>query len=121
MWKTQVRFIGAGAIGAASLWTLGKLALPVWTGLISALAADRQRRGGQGATLPITERDIPIGLVGVIIVACLVPLAALLYAFLAGGALQGLAVPLIAGAVLYTVIVGFLVAGVCGYMAGLIG
>ena len=121
VWKTQVRFIGAGAIGAASLWTLGKLALPVWNGLISALAADRQRRGGQGATLPITERDIPIGLVGVIIVACLVPLAALLYAFLAGGALQGLAVPLIAGAVLYTVIVGFLVAGVCGYMAGLIG
>src|SRR5438477_2260568 len=39
VWQHKARFIGAGAIGAAAVWTLGRLALPTWRGLASAMAA----------------------------------------------------------------------------------
>ncbi|WP_174300182.1 OPT family oligopeptide transporter [Caulobacter sp. S45] len=120
-WSHQVRFIGAGAIGASSLWTLGKLGRPVIGGIRSSLAASAKTFGGQGADLPRTERDIPLPLVGLICLLTLAPLAALLTVFLHGGPLAALTVPLVAGAVLYIVVAGFLVAAVCGFMAGLIG
>ena len=53
---------------------------------------------------------------------CLVPLAVLLYAFPSRTAcLASMAPLLIIAAIVYVVIAGFLVAAVCGYMAGLIG
>ncbi len=58
---------------------------------------------------------------GLICLLMLVPLTALLTVFLHGGPLAALTVPLVAGAVLYIVVAGFLVAAVCGFMAGLIG
>ncbi len=121
IWGTKVRFIGAGTIGIAAIWTLGKLARPVVGGVLSAMAASRKRASGSGATLPRTERDIPIGIVGLISVVCLIPLAALLAAFLQGGVLAPFMLPLVLGAIVYIVIAGFLVAAACGYMAGLIG
>jgi putative OPT family oligopeptide transporter len=51
-------------------------------------------------------------------------MAWLLHAFLAppqGAPLQAMVVPLVIGALVYVAVVGFLVAAVCGYMAGLIG
>jgi putative OPT family oligopeptide transporter len=121
VWSHQVRFIGAGAIGVAAIWTLAKLALPLWTGIAGAIAAQRRRRAGEGELLAITERDIPIGVMALISLACLVPIAVLLAVFLSGGPLGGLVVPLTIAALVYIVIAGFAVAAVCGYMAGLIG
>jgi putative OPT family oligopeptide transporter len=121
VWSHQVRFIGAGAIGIAALWSLGRLVRPVVTGIASALAASRRRRLGDAASLPRTERDLPIALVGLISLACLIPLALLLWTFLAGGPLAPLAGTLTLAAVVYVVIAGFFVAAACGYMAGLIG
>ena len=63
VWRTKVRFIGAGAIGIAAIWTLVKLIGPVINGLRGAMAAQRVRQAGEGATLPRTEQDIPIGIV----------------------------------------------------------
>ncbi|MGP6192201.1 MAG: OPT family oligopeptide transporter [Vulcanimicrobiaceae bacterium] len=121
VWAHKVRFIGAGAIGVSAIWTLAKLAAPVWNGVLAAIAASRLSAKGGTDALPRTEQDIPIGLVALISVACLVPLAGLLATFLAGGVLAPLMMPLIAGALVYIVIAGFLVATACGYMAGLIG
>jgi putative OPT family oligopeptide transporter len=120
IWRHKVRFIGAGTIGISAIWTLFKLARPVWSGVLSALAASR-RSGEAANALERTEQDIPIGIVALISVACLVPMAGLFAFFLAGGALAPLIVPLVIGGVLYTVAAGFLVAAACGYMAGLIG
>src|SRR6188474_2781860 len=39
IWRTQVRFIGAGAIAVSALWTLAKLSGPVVGGLVSTLKA----------------------------------------------------------------------------------
>ncbi len=121
VWSHQVRFIGAGAIGVAALWSLGRLVRPVVGGVSAALAASRQRRGPNAAAMPITEQDLPIALVGLIGLACLIPLAAMLWAFLSGGALAPLAPALTLAAIVYVVIAGFFVAAACGYMAGLIG
>src|SRR5437667_4998255 len=72
-WSTKVRFVGAGAIGVSAIWTLLKLVKPVASGLASAMAASRARKAGKADTLPITERDIPIGIVGLITLACMLP------------------------------------------------
>jgi putative OPT family oligopeptide transporter len=121
VWSHQVRFIGAGAIGVAALWSLGRLARPVAAGVASALAASRRRRLGETQEEPRTERDLPIGIVALISVGCLIPLAILLANFLAGGRLVPIAGWLTLAAVIYVVIAGFFVAAACGYMAGLIG
>ncbi len=121
VWSHQVRFVGAGAIGAAAIWTLGTLAKPVWGGVASAIAASRRRADASGGEIARTERDIPIALVGIISLACLIPLGVLLATFLKGSVLAPQAGPLVAGAIAYIVVAGFLVAAACGYMAGLIG
>jgi putative OPT family oligopeptide transporter len=121
VWSHQVRFIGAGAIAVSAVWTLVKLAAPLWTGISSAIAAQRRRDAGEGALLSRTEQDMPIGAMAVISLICLVPIAVILANFLAGGPLGGLVVPLTVAALLYIVVAGFAVAAVCGYMAGLVG
>ncbi len=124
VWKSQVKLIGAGAIAGAAVWTLGKLALPVWRGLLSAIAASsRARAAGDGPT-PRTEQDMPIWIVGLVCLGCLAPMAWLLHAFLnvpAGAPVHDMIAPLVIGGVAYIAIAGFAVAAVCGYMAGLIG
>ena len=120
-WSTQVRFVGAGTIGVAAIWTLGKLVKPVVSGLASAMAANRARKGGTLHTLPRTEHDIPIGVVGLVMVACFVPIAFLLNYFSGTTGLGEHAPALIVGGLLYIVVMSFLVSTVCGYMAGLIG
>jgi putative OPT family oligopeptide transporter len=121
VFHVQVRFVGAGAIGVAALWSLGRLARPVVGGVISSLAASRARAAGGNDALPITERDIPFNIVITISVLCLLPLAVLLGAFLVGTPIASAAVPLVIGGLVYIVIAGIFVAAVCGYMAGLIG
>ncbi len=46
IWRTQVRFIGAGAIAVAAIYTLAKLAKPVVGGLVSTLASSRAQATG---------------------------------------------------------------------------
>src|ERR1041384_2681162 len=120
-WSGKVRYIGAGAIGISAIWTLMKLAGPLISGLVSAMAASRARKAGKGDTLPITERDIPIGIVGVVTLACMLPIGWLLGWFGSTSGLGDHLPTLIIGGVVYIVLMSFFVSAVCGYMAGLIG
>ena len=120
-WSTKVRFVGAGAIGVSAIWTLLKLVKPVTRGLAGAMAASRARKAGKADTLPITERDIPIGIVGLVTLICMLPIAWLL-AYLGNTSGLGAHVAtLTIGGVAYIVLMSFFVSAVTGYMAGLIG
>ncbi|MGH8091514.1 MAG: OPT family oligopeptide transporter [Rudaea sp.] len=120
-WSHYVRFVGAGAIGVAAIWTLAKLVKPVVGGLSSAMRASRARKEGTLASMPRTEHDMPIGTVGLISLACLVPVGWLLWHFATVSGLGEHAVLLAIGGVVFVIVLSFLVSAVCGYMAGLIG
>ena len=119
VFKNDVRFVGAGAIAIAAIWTLLKLIAPIVKGIVDALASARARR--EGVTVDITERDIPFPIVGGTIVFMLLPIGLLLWDFVHGTALSGTAGGIIAATVLFIFIIGMVIAAVCGYMAGLIG
>jgi putative OPT family oligopeptide transporter len=121
VWSHQVRFIGAGTIGATAVWTLIKLIKPVAIGLHSAMVASRVRQAGLAATLPRTERDVPIGIVAGVTLLCMLPIGWLLGSFSVASGLGSHAVILVAGGIVYIALMSFVVAAVCGYMAGLIG
>lgn len=119
VFSSQVRFFGAGVIGVAAVWTLLRIAGPVVGGIRSAMAASKARHSGHA--LALEERDLPISGVALGSLAMLVPIAVLLWSVIAGGPLAGSEVVLIAGAVVFVVVFGLMIAAVCGYMAGLIG
>lgn len=120
VWAREVRFMGAGVIGVAAIWTLIKLAGPLIGGLTSALAANARRKHGE--VLDRTEQDIPINIVAGLSVVCLVGIAAILAVFAQGNpTLASSTVLLVGGGLVYVIVIGFAVAAICGYMAGLIG
>ena len=119
--REKVRFVGAGAIGVAAVWTLLKVIGPIFKGIVGALASARARRAGGAESVPLTERDIPITIVGGVIILSMLPIGLLLAAFGTAdpiatnpGATLGLSI-------VYVLIMGVVIAAVCGYMAGLIG
>ena len=123
VFRQKVRFIGAGTIGVAAIWTLLKVIGPIVRGIAAALSANSTRKSaGDGMdSLPLTERDLPVGIVFGTILALMVPIAALLWWFAQGGPIEpslGLVVML---SVLYVLVAGIMIASVTGYMAGLIG
>ena len=121
IFRQKIRFIGAGTIGVAAIWTLLRVIGPIVKGVTAAIAANRARSGAGMESLDLTERDIPIGIVGGTILAAMVPIALLLADFAVGGPVaNALGLTLIAS-VLYVLVAGIIIASVCGYMAGLIG
>ncbi len=116
----QVRFLGAGVIGAAAIWTMGKLARPLWRGMASAIASSKARKV-EGTVLAIEEQDLSVGWLGIIVALVALPIAALLWYFASQGPLAPLALSLAGGFYLYVLVMGAFVAAICGYMAGLIG
>src|SRR5438105_248551 len=116
IWRTQVRFIGAGVIAVAAIYTLGRLSKPVVGGLVSTLRASRAVATGDDR-----DRDIPPSWIYVLTAACLVIAAWLAFTFARSTVLAPNALRLTLIAVPFVLIIGFVIAGVCGYMAGLIG
>jgi putative OPT family oligopeptide transporter len=115
IWAGKVRFIGAGAIALAAIWTLGGLARPVIQGLISSLSVSHAKaRAGDER-----ERDLSPAWVILLSGVCLAISGLLVWQFAAAAGLEPLKLTL--AAVIAILVLGFLVAAICGYMAGLIG
>jgi putative OPT family oligopeptide transporter len=117
IWLHKVRFIGAGTIAVAAIWTLTKLAGPVVRGVISTMAASRSA-GGAADTRDVDMSPFWIGL---ITVGCLIVIVYLLRVFLGDTPLAVEAWRLTITTLPFIFVGGFLVAAICGYMAGLIG
>ena len=122
VFRSEVRLIGAGAIGVAAIYTLLKVIGPIISGISSALRANAARKtAGNMEALELTERDLPIGVVGGSILLLMVPIMLLLAKLGAGGPVEGaLGISLFASTI-YILIAGIAIASVTGYMAGLIG
>ena len=116
IWRTQVRFIGAGAIAVAAIYTLARLAKPVVGGLVSTLAASRATEREDDR-----DRDLSPGWIMILTVMCLLIAGWLAFTFARSTVLAPSAITLTLIAVPFVLIGGFLIAGICGYMAGLIG
>lgn len=116
IWRTQVRFIGAGAIAIAAIYTLARLAKPVVGGLVSTLASSRTTEREDDL-----DRDLPPSWIIILTIACLLLAGYLAFTFARSTVLAGSAVTLTLIAIPFVLIGGFLIAGICGYMAGLIG
>ena len=119
--RMKARMVGAGAIGVAAIWTLLKIIGPIIAGIRSSLVASRERKAGRADQLPLTERDMPIGIVTGVILLSMIPIGLLLYAFGNTAPISGNATATVGISIIYILIAGVVIAAVCGYMAGLIG
>ncbi len=123
LWKTQVRFMGAGTIAVAAIWSLAGLLGPTIEGVRDSLRASRMPASQAGE--PQTDRDMAPRSILFVFLGALLVMAATFAVFLAGsgsgfssgGSITGL---VIFGCV-FSVVFGFAVAAACGYMAGLVG
>jgi putative OPT family oligopeptide transporter len=116
IWSTQVRFIGAGAIAVASIYTLLGLAKPVIGGLVSTLAASKAEATGDER-----DRDMSPPWIIALGIACLVVAGVLAYTFVTPTVLASHAIVLTLIAIPFVLFGGFVIAAICGFMAGLIG
>src|SRR5262249_16488479 len=116
IWRTQVRFIGAGAIAIAAIYTLARLTKPVVGGLVSTLASSQST-----AQRDDRDRDLSPGWIFALTAICLAIAAWLAFTFARSTVLAPNALRLTLIAVPFVLLGGFLIAAICGYMAGLIG
>ena len=115
----QVRIVGAGAMAVAALWALIRIAGSIMRGLAGIIATSRARKAG--ATLELTERDLPGHWVLGISAAMFGPILLLIWQFVQGGPLAASIPAVLALSLIFIVVVGIFTSVVTGYMAGLVG
>jgi putative OPT family oligopeptide transporter len=116
VWRTQVRFIGAGAMAVAAIWSLGRTIGPILAGLAQVAA-----RKVTAALDDQTDRDLSMPMIIALTAASLLVSTILVWHFATEAGLGGSAAGIAALSVPIMLLFGFLVAAICGYMAGLIG
>ncbi|MBB1597281.1 OPT family oligopeptide transporter [Achromobacter sp. UMC46] len=122
LWSSQVRFIGAGVIGVGAIWTLATLFMPMARGVKASFSALTKAGAARAGQAPRTERDLSAGWISVVTLILVAVLVITFQVFLSGAPLSAGAIwKLVAYAVLFAFVFGFLVAAACGYMAGLVG
>ncbi|MFY0475742.1 OPT family oligopeptide transporter [Achromobacter marplatensis] len=122
LWSSQVRFIGAGVIGVGAIWTLATLFMPMARGVKASFSALTQAGAARAGQAPRTERDLSAGWISIVTLILVAILVITFQVFLSGAPLSAGAIwKLVAYAVLFAFVFGFLVAAACGYMAGLVG
>ena len=119
VWRHKIRFMFASAMAVTAIWTLLQLARPVGAGIASAFAAQARRAAGE--LLDRTEQDMSFRWIGALSLGLLIPVGIVIHGFIAGTPLAPYEVPLLIAGLAFVAFTGFIVAALCGYMAGLIG
>ncbi len=117
--SSDVRFIGAGTMAVAAVWTLIKIIGPITKGMKDSLLSSKARHSGK--KVDITEQDIPFPVVAGVTVFSMIPIGLLLWLFVKDTSIAHHTAGLIGISIIYILLVGLVVASICGYMAGLIG
>jgi len=107
----KIRFLGVGAMLVGGIWTLFSLRNSLLSGIRSGIAAARK---GSDATVPETERDLPMKWMLIALVIFTIPLL-MLYQAIVGQWLVSIPMTII------MIVAGFLFVSVSGYLAGLVG
>jgi putative OPT family oligopeptide transporter len=119
LWNFYIRYIGAGAVAAAGLITLGKT-LPTIIGALKAGAADlRNQKSGSAVDTGRTSRDLKM----TVVLGGSVVIVGLMWAMLTFKPIEGAPTGMFANllASLLVVIFGFLFVTVSSRLVGLIG
>jgi putative OPT family oligopeptide transporter len=120
IWAQKVRFIGAGTIGVAAIWTLLMLAKPIIEGMSLSIKAMKGTEAEK--SLHRMDTDLSPKAVGIIFGIIVLGLTGTFYSFISDANLAvGTTWAFVAAGVIVAVLMGFFVAAACGYMAGLIG
>ena len=120
IWAQKVRFIGAGTIGVAAIWTLLMLAKPIIEGMSLSIKAMKGTEAEK--SLHRMDTDLSPKAVGIIFGVIVLGLTGTFYSFISDANLAvGTTWAFVAAGVIVAVLMGFFVAAACGYMAGLIG
>lgn len=118
LWKEKVRFIGAGTIGIAAVWTLLMLLKPMLEGLRMSFKSF----GGGAPAAERTGQDLSPKTMIFWVLSMMLVLGVSFYHFIGDSHITGgMAWLLVIVCTLLASIIGFLVAAACGYMAGLVG
>lgn len=120
VWKAKVRFIGAGCIGIAAIWTLITLIKPILEGMrisVQSMKMDTQERA-----LHRMDTDMKPATIGLVFLAIIIGLVVCFYSFVSAVPINpALMWTLVICGIVIALLIGFFVAAACGYMAGLIG
>jgi len=120
IWAQKVRFIGAGTIGVAAIWTLLMLAKPIIEGMSLSIKAMKGTEAEK--SLHRMDTDLSPKAVGIIFGVIVLGLTGTFYSFISDANLAvGTTWAFVAAGVVVAILMGFFVAAACGYMAGLIG
>lgn len=119
IWATKLRFAGAGCIAISALWTLIVLVKPIVKGLLDSMELAKEAKTGQ-----IDSRNTDLSFKQMIIytVISILIICGVFYKFTTNIDIPALwSWSFIILGTLLAVLIGFLLAASCGYMAGLIG
>lgn len=118
LWKEKVRFIGAGTIGIAAVWTLLMLLKP----MVEGMKMSFKSFGGGAPAAERAEQDLSPKAMIFWVLAMMFVLGVSFYHFIGDSHITGgMAWLLVVVCTLLASVIGFLVAAACGYMAGLVG
>ena len=117
IWRNDVRFMGAGAMAVAAIWSLLRTMGPI----VGGLKATMQARGGAVGLVDQTDRDMPFPVILAIGVVSTAIITWLVWRFSGEAGLSGSALGIALFSIPLVLAGGFFVSAICGYMAGLIG
>lgn len=120
VWKEKVRFIGAGCIGIAAIWTLITLAKPIVEGM--RISVKNMKMSNEERDTHRMDTDMKPSTVGIVFLVILIGLVICFYSFVSAVDINpALMWTLVVCGIIIALCIGFFVAAACGYMAGLIG
>ncbi|RQK09922.1 OPT family oligopeptide transporter [Neisseria meningitidis] len=118
LWKEKGRFIGAGTIGIAAVWTLLMLLKP----MVEGMKMSFKSFGGGAPATERAEQDLSPKAMIFWVLSMMFILGVSFYHFIGDSHITGgMAWLLVVVCTLLASVIGFLVAAACGYMAGLVG
>lgn len=124
IWNSKLRMIGVGAMIVGGIWTIIHLIEPIKKGVASSIAMLKHLKLNESHKIKRTDFDIPVTYVIAGVCVLMVPLFFIFHYILSESNLA-LSPTLywitVATVTLFTLIVGFIGAGIAGYMTGIVG